>query len=416
MKVLHITKHDMPGAGGAALRLHRGLRKAGIRSEMMALHRTANRAEVTKFSGKEGRIRREMNRSRARRRKKEFDRYRHTRPVNTEIFSDDRTDIRINSNELVKAANILNLHWISRMIDAESFFPAIKDKPLVWTLHDLNPFTGGCHYPGPCRKYVTGCGACPQLGSTDKGDLSNRVFHRKRKAYGEKDIHVVAPSRWMAERAGESAIFGNKKITVIPNGVSTEIFKRIDKKFARDFLGLPGEGVVILFGAGDTATRRKGMAFLMEALEKIPRGGKTLMVFGQGQDVPDKINDIPVVFTGEVRDERMLACMYSASDVFVLPSLEDNLPNTMIEALACGTPVVGFDAGGIPEAVRPGETGLLARVGDAEDLAGKIEWIVTHAEERDVMSRNAAAAARREYTDEQQAERYVKIYREMVRR
>lgn len=415
MKVLHVSNDDSFGAGRAAFRLHCVLRDAGVRSRMLVSNKSVSDGDVEKASKKKGRIKTAIERALGRSIQKNLEKYSSTRPKGAEIFSDDRMAKDIGGNPQVKEADVVQMHWVAGMIDHEGFFSKIGDKPVVWTMHDLNPFTGGCHYPGSCRKYVTECGACPQLGSSDTGDLASRIFQRKRRAYGKRNIHVVAPSRWMAERARESAIFGDKKISVIPNGVSPETFKRINKKAARDLLGLQGKGVVILFGAGDTAAKRKGMALLIEALEKVPKGENTLMVFGRGQKIPEKINEIPVVATGEIKDERMMACVYSASDIFVLPSLEDNLPNTMIEALACGTPVVGFDTGGIPEAIRPGETGVLASTGDSEDLAEKIKWIVSHVEEREKMSQIAVEVARKEYTDKLQAERYIKLYQEIIK-
>ncbi len=416
IKILHICTQDFDGAGIAAYRLHIGLKSIGINSKMLVLYKQSLDSDVVRFVQNNNILRRQWNRLRSTLVSSEFKAYKDTRPKGLELFSDDRTTYNISGHPLVKEADIINLRWIARMVDYREFFSNIHHKPIVWRLSDMNPFTGGCHYSQGCTKYETGCGACPQLGSNDPNDLSKKIFKKKEKAYKRHNIHVVVPSKWLRNCAQTGSMFKDFKIEVIPNGIPTKVFKKQDKRFVRDLLNLPQDKALILFGA-HYKTERKGFRYLIDALrlikERITDASKiALVVFGPQLSEDYFLKDVgfPVYSLGYIKDKSLLSCVYSAADIFVLPSLEDNCPNTVLESFACETPVVGFNIGGLLDIVRHGENGLLATTRNAEELAEQIKWMIDHPKQREQMGLNARKVVEQEYTLEIQAKRYQELY------
>lgn len=272
------------------------------------------------------------------------------------------------------AADIVHLHWIG-----DNFLPiqqfARLEAPIVWTLHDMWAFTGGCHYAGDCRRYTESCGNCPQLLRPASRDPSARINARKRRSWAEIPLTLVCPSRWLADCASQSAVLRHKRIEVIANPIDTGAFKPLDRREARYAFNLPLDKKLVLFGAADgTADPRKGFAYLREALSAFAESdGVELVIFG-ADDAGSIDLDVPMRRTGNLHDNVSLNLLYSACDVFVLPALQDNLPNTLLEALACGTPCVAFDTGGVGDLLQHHENGYLAQLADAADLRRGIEW------------------------------------------
>ena len=271
-------------------------------------------------------------------------------------------------------ADIVHLHWVG-----DNFLPVqqlgLIKAPIVWTLHDMWAFTGGCHYAGECQRYAGTCGNCPQLSDPANDDISARVSKQKRRAWAQVPLTLVCPSGWLAACAGQSAVMRNQRIEVIANPIDTRKFKPLDRREARHAFNLPADKKLVLFGAvGGTADPRKGFAYLQEALGGIGSdSGVELVVFG-ADDAGAIDLDVPMHGIGSLRDIVSLNLLYSACDVFVLPALQDNLPNTLMEALACGTPCVAFDTGGVGDLVQHQENGYLAQLADAADLLGGIKW------------------------------------------
>lgn len=414
MKILHICRQDFGGAGIAAHRLHLGLKSSGVQSKMLVLRRISSDSDVVEFVQNNNIIMQQWNKLRAILISSEFNAYKDTRPQGLEIFTDDRSIYTVSKHPLVQESDVINLHWIARMVNYIEFFSNILNKPIVWTLHDMNPFTGGCHYAGDCTKYQIGCGACPQLGSKDQNDLSRRIFRRKEKAYKGNKIHIVTPSKWLADCARQSQLFKKFKVDVIPNGIPTVIFNKRNKQYSRELLSLPQDKILVLFGSHSVNTARKGAYYLKKVLmllrNKVDDLNLALVVFGSNSSTFLKDVGFPVYQLGTIYDELLLSVCYSASDIFLLPSLEDNLPNTVLESMACGTPVVSFDIGGIPDMVRSGETGLLAKVRNSEELCEQIEWMVKHPEKREQMGQNAQKIIEQEYALAIQLKRYNKLY------
>jgi glycosyltransferase involved in cell wall biosynthesis len=281
----------------------------------------------------------------------------------------------------------------------------------------LNPMTGGCHYPNGCQAYLQACGNCPQLGPRRSADdLSHRSLRVKRKALRGKNLHVVAPSHWAADCARQSWLLGDaRSIQVIPHGVDVGRFSPRDKAACRRKLGLRGDRVVIGFGAASIGDRRKGLSELLAALAQLPdRRQVTGLVFGAGA-LPQTDPELPeLAAVGYVDDPVAQAAVYSAADLLVVPSREELFGLTGLEALACGTPVVAFDCGGIPDYVRPMETGLLARVGDSADLARQIQWLIDRPEARQQMGRRGRTMVVRQFDLRQQAARHLELYQNLL--
>lgn len=340
------------------------------------------------------------------------------RSVDCELFTDPRRTARTPCAPEFLGSDLFHLHWVANLIDYPSFFLSLPDEfPIVWTLHDVNPFTGGCHYTRSCNAFTTGCHSCPQLGTPSLSDWSHRFYEIKSNAVCGKNLHVVAPSHWMEREASRSRMFETaKSFQTIHNGVDTDLFMPCDKATAKRRLRLPTELPVVAFGAESLASRRKGFDQLLQALPLIASGQSfTAIAFGEQHDVPQELASFEIRMLGFVKNEAELAKIYAAADVFVLPSLEENLAQTGIEALACGTPVVAFETGGNSDFVKSYQTGLSARIGDPSDLARQITWLLDHPDQMRRMGEQARRFAEREFNSNSQAEKYLAFYRSIVK-
>jgi glycosyltransferase involved in cell wall biosynthesis len=276
----------------------------------------------------------------------------------------------------------------------------------------MNPFTGGCHYSGGCKQFVRGCGNCPSLIMPGPRDLSRDTLRLKRRVLAGRRLDVVSPSRWMNALAERSPVWPTgTAFHVIANGLDTEVFRPADKAFARRQLNLPADATLLAFGAEDLGNPRKGFHLLRNALPAIAaRQRIECVVFGRGR-LPESREGLPIIHEqGFVDSPERQALIYSAADLFALPSLEDNAPQTGLEAMACGTPVVAFDAGGIPEFVRPGETGLLAPVGDSAALARQIIDLAEHPRFRQRLAAGARKLIEADYDVRTQVRRYIELF------
>jgi glycosyltransferase involved in cell wall biosynthesis len=410
--ILLSTTDISGGAARAAYRLHTGLRHIGINSMMFVNKKITDDPSVIGpvLKWDKGIA---LMRSTTDSLPLQFYRNRKSAIFSTAILPDNLSS-RINSLN----PDIIHLHWT-----AEGFLQIETlrkfRKPLVWTLHDMWAFTGGCHYDNGCGKYISECGACPQLSSKRQNDLSRFIWKRKNRAWRNLDITVVTPSRWLAERAGESSLFKNYRIVVIPNGLNTECFRPVDKQTARNILSLPGDKKLILFGAIDASVdKRKGFEYLASALQKLKnhllREKAEIVIFGTSEpgNPPDLV--LKTHYMGKLHDEIALALLYSAADVFVLPSMQDNLPNTVMEAFACGTPVVAFNVGGIPEMIEHQVSGYLSEAMDPNSLAEGIQWVLENTGRSIQLGIAAREKAVLEYDLKAQAKRYADLYNEII--
>src|SRR6185369_9578119 len=293
---------------------------------------------------------------------------------------------------------------------------AFKGKKVVWTMHDMNPLTGGCHYAGECTAYLGSCGSCPMLGSRQEHDISRSTWEFKRFAYGKLDLHPVAPSRWLARVASQSSLLSPFTSRVIPNGFPSDLFTpgaAAKREEVRRGYGVPEGAKVVLFGAESLLTERKGFVYLLQALKSMNTEGIVFAFFGR---LPEEVQlqlNLPLINLGFVGDEITLAALYSMADLFVIPSIEDNLPNTVVEAMLCGVPVLGFDIGGIPDMVEHKQTGYLVPPRDVAGLVQGMNWCLFDPAAAE-LGQKARVKALSNYRLEVQAENYIELYRELL--
>jgi glycosyltransferase involved in cell wall biosynthesis len=310
--------------------------------------------------------------------------------------------------------DILHLHWINAgLVDIRQLKSI--DCPIVWTMRDMWPFTGGCHYSFGCEGYKRKCGNCPQLNSRSSRDLSNFVLHRKKRYYPE-DIVLIAISNWQAECAMSSSIFSGKQITMIPNGVNHREFFPVDKSLAREALGLPKDKEIVLIGAQNIQDPYKGFPVFLQALECIEPAEKTIVLFGRSKGKRLEMKGFDPVSLGFLRDAISLRLAYSAADVFVAPSIEEAFGKTIVESMACGTPVVAFDATGPRDIVEHLQSGYLAKPFDPGDLAAGINWVLGEKERKVGLSKNAAFRAREHYDIEMIANKHIDLYKSIYKK
>ena len=425
MRVSLLSHSDLSGgAARAAWRLHRGLADGGCESRMLVASKRSDDPAVRPVRPGGGVRRRTVRRVRRGLRRSPVQ-YATTPPF--EVFSTDRGELTAELLEALAAdpPDVLNLHWVAGMFDDAAFLPAAAAIcPLVWTLHDMQPFTGGCHYDGPadapCGRFAKspGCGRCPQLAGDADRDLSRRVWERRAAAFAKiptDRLTFVAPSRWLADEVRRSSLCGRFPAEVIPYGLDTDTFRPRDRAAGRDVLGVPADARVVLFVAQGLGNPRKGFDLLLAALEHL-RDVPNLFLLALGGGSAAVPADLPHRAVGGVADDRFLSFAYSAADAFVSPARADNLPNTVLESMACGTPAVGFEVGGVPDMIRPGETGLLAEPFDVAALAGAVKTALLDDDLRAAMAAECRRTAEAEYPLRVQAERYVNLYRRVTGR
>lgn len=315
--------------------------------------------------------------------------------------------------------DVLHLHWINNRFIKLSDLP--KDKPIVWTLHDSWPFCGVCHYFFDCSGYKKQCGSCPELGSIKSDDLSHQCWLQKAKAYKGKNLHIVAPSRWLAECAKQSSLFSNVDVRVIPNSINTNIFRpyRDDEsgKLPEKIKEKRFEKPIVLYGAVNAATDKiKGFSNLLSALQILKRQGKDhfeLLVFGANEGDLSIDVGADVTFLGFVGNTDELVALYNLADVMVVPSLTENLSCVIMESLACGTPVVAFNIGGNSDMVEHKKNGYLAKEKEDADLADGIIWCIENNNSAK-LSENARQKVLDNFTPDIVGKRYVELYKELI--
>lgn len=418
MKIYQISNADcIGGAAKAAFQLNKSLRDFGIESYMLVNNKYGEDEYVYKFRNKNNLGTRAHNYLKKGKVSFRYKKYKATRPSKyIELFSDIET---LNDTDFllkqIDDADIINLHWISLFIDYPSFFSRIT-KPIVWTLHDMEPFTGGCHYNDGCTKYQTHCGACPQLGSHTYKDLSFKIFSKKAKlfdAISESQLKLVALAPWMKNEILSSPFLSKFEVSIIPNSINTNVFKVRNKEEMRSLFNIPDEKKVILIIAEYINNYRKGYQLAQEALNKLDEDD--LLILAIGRNFPEDLKvKIPITYLGHIGNEGLLSAVYNASDIFLLPSIQDNLPNTMLESLACGTPVVGFNIGGIKDSIKQMETGYLATPFDIDDLASGIKKIFSSRENLVRMQEKCRAFSQKEFSPEIQARRYERLYSQIL--
>jgi glycosyltransferase involved in cell wall biosynthesis len=423
MKILQINTYDIRGgAARAAYRLHRGLLQIGEDCRMLVKRKDSTDDSVFVVTPKNS--------------AEKFDEElflnaaiqahyinSHRTDISNTIFSLPYPGYDLSALPLVQAADIVNLHWVANHYQSPLTLQKLfaLGKPVVWTLHDQWAFTGGCHYAAGCEKYRQDCVACPQLAD-DPFDLPAAVLKDKRELFKGANLTIATPSRWMAACARESRLFKNLRVEVIPYSLETDVFSPLPKAEAKEGVGLAAEIVTLLFVAYVGNEKRKGFQELRAAIQyclaepefqNLVKSNKIrILCFGHPNDELEAVG-VPVVSLGYLNSDQEIRTAYAAADLFILPSLEDNLPNTMLESMSCGTPVVAFDVGGMPDVVVNGVTGQLAPVGDVRKLAEAILYLAFNPERREEMGQNCRKVMVEGYSLAVQAQRYLELYQEL---
>lgn len=321
-----------------------------------------------------------------------------------------------------KAADIIHLSWINQAMLSLADIKKIVNsgKPVVWTMHDIWPATAICHYARGCKQFHTACQHCPLLPrGGGNNDLSARVWRKKTAVLQDKSILFVACSKWLEGQAKQSALLKNQIVTSIPNPIDTRIFCKQDKKQVRRAFGLPENKQLILFVSQRVTDERKGVNYFIEALQQLvtehpamKQNTGVIILGGHSAEVAARL-PIPAYALGYVSDAEKIASVYNSADLFVLPSLEDNLPNTIMEAMACGIPCVGYRVGGIPEEIDHLKNGYVAAYKDVNDLARGIYWVLNEAE-YDALSTQAIEKVISCYSQKAVSLRYIEVYNQAL--
>lgn len=341
-------------------------------------------------------------------------------------FSPAWTGAGLSFHPLIQQADVLHLHWINfgflSLDGLQSLFTL--GKPIVWTLHDTWAFTGGCHYPRGCDHFLTHCGQCPYLRQPADHDLSYRLFGEKKAILADIPIYVTPPSRWLADEAMRSPLLRNKQFSVIPYAIDPDVFRPANLPVGMPYLGdmvsrpANRQTPTLLFGSASLTDPRKGFRYFAEALtllkKRLPDTVEPeVLVFGKGTVYQLGALPFPVRHLGILTSESAVVAAYNEAAVMVVPSLEDNLPNTVIEALACGTPVLAFRTGGIPEMIDHEQNGYLADAGSAEQLADGLYWLLTHPDPSS-LRQNARQSAEARFSEPVVAGQFYDLYRNLL--
>lgn len=411
MRVLIInTSERIGGAAIAANRLMQALKKNGVKARMLVRDKQTDQLTVVSIG------------------------YGWTQPIKflwerVSIFAANKFSKRnlflvdianagtdITKNIEFERADVIHLHWVNQGYLSINNLNKIlhSGKRVVITMHDQWYFTGICHYSGDCDKYTSHCHHCTLMNGTALGDFASQLFDKKQHIYEDSKVTFVGCSQWMANLARTSALTQGHKVVSIPNAINTEQFRPLDKTAARKELCLPLKGKLLLFGCQRITDERKGFRYLVDALQilkrdnpEIAQNTEIVVVGGKADSISSHLpfSIIPVSY---VSDPQKMIALYNAVDLYVTPSLQDNLPNTIMEALACGTPCVGFDVGGIPEMIDHKKNGYVARYKDSADFAEGIKWVLTS--DHDTLSTKAREKVMNNYTEDIVAKKYIEVY------
>jgi glycosyltransferase involved in cell wall biosynthesis len=421
LKVVHLNTYDgNGGAGRACMRLNRALLSQNVDSKIIVHYKFGKNPQVGTFN--KNPVQKAytaatiiLERILAKR---------YLKPLSRTPFSFTWFGRSVIRQPEVKNADIIHLHWINHgFLDPKHIAQIAKlNKPVVWTFHDSNAFTGGCHVRYTCDHYMRECGNCPLLINAGENDISHKIWQQKREAYNVLNFAIAAPSTWMQASVKNSSLMQGKAVNHIPNTLETDIFKPADKKEAKQKAGLPADKFIFLSGfMPSRKDLHKGTQYLLDSLELLKQrlGAEAdqieLVIFGNRgtEGVPDF--PFKTSFLGTISNDEQLAQYYAAADAFLIPSLEDNLPYTVMESLACGTPVIAFTTGGIPDMVQHQYNGYLATYKSAESFTDGMEWIIKHADQK-LIQQQARQTIMEVFSEEVIAQKHIRLYQSLLQK
>ena len=417
MRVLIVnTSERIGGAAIAAGRLMDALKNNGIKAKMLVREKQPDRLSVTGLKMNAWRVWQFI-----------WERiliWKENRFRKHNLFAVDiaNTGTDITAIPEFQEADIIHLHWINQgMLSLNDIRKILQSgKPVVWTMHDMWPCTGICHHARECDKYHQECHHCPYIyKGGSKKDLSNQVFKKKKELYQLAPITFITCSQWLKGRAGQSALLNGHTIVDIPNPINTGLFKPQNTVAARNRMGLPTDKKLILFGSVKVTDKRKGIDYFIESCkllaEKHPELKEELgvVVYGKNSEQLKPLIPFQVFPLDFISSDKDLVNVYNAVDLYVTPSLEENLPTTIMEAMACGVPCVGFNVGGIPEMIDHLHNGYVAEYKSAEDLANGVIWTLNESEYR-TLSEEACRKAVSNYSESTVAKKYIDVYNKIT--
>jgi glycosyltransferase involved in cell wall biosynthesis len=412
LRIVFVSSSDLQGgAARAAFRLHEALLQAGHDSCMFVARKSGDHQSINGPDTAVGKVASRIAGHLDAMPKRRFTKHSKT-PFSV---------ARLGLPNLLQAIDefdpdIVHLHWINGGFVTPRMIARIN-RPIVWSLHDMWPFTGGCHYNNEgCTRYQTACGSCPVLGSHRESDLSRRIWKRKRRAYSNiEDLTIVGLSHWLANEARNSSLFQGRPVVNLPNPIDTTVFRPVDRHVARKLWNLPQDAKVVLFGAmSATSDRRKGYDLLIDALQLIDDDDVHLCVFGATSGESDQLAGLPVHFVGRLHDDVSLVTLYSAADVMVVPSRQENLSNAIMESMSCGTPVIAFDIGGNGDMIDHQTNGFLARPYESSDLAEGIRWALAEQEKGNSMCEAAREKTVESFAYPAVVRQYEDLYKQIL--
>lgn len=413
MRVVGISTYDaIGGAARAAYRLHRGLLALGVESRLHVQRKMLDDETVV---GPQGRLEKLAAMLRSHMDGLPLHLYgkRHETPWTVGWWP-----ANISREVKKEAPHVVHLHWTGAGFLSVKGIASLGPS-LVWTLHDSWPFTGGCHVTGDCEKYLTKCGACPQLESRNESDISRLMWMKRYRAWQGMRFTFVAPSQWLADCARRSALLQGKPVHVIPNGLDSDRFKPADRRFARSVLGLPSDRKLVLFVGIDLKDRNKGFALLLDSLWKLTvlglAAGTELVIAGCEEPRTPPEMPIRAHYLGRLHDDWSLALAYAAADVVCVPSLSESFGQVASEALSCGSPVVAFATTGLIDVVEHQTNGYLARQSDTDDFARGIAFVLENEERGRALAAAARTTALAKFDIRVVAQQYQSLYQESLR-
>ena len=417
MKILFINTYDQKGgAAQAAYRLHSDMKNVGVKSLMLVKNKTLNDFSVLATSSYDKRPKyfsdlTDLLITKIKNKIQHFNWRLY--PNRTSMILSDLRFISIHGALKKTEFDILHLHWINhRFFNIAELLKV--NKPIVWTLHDAWPFTGICHIANDCNKYEQQCGNCPQLKAGIIDDLSHDIWLKKQKIYKSLDLHIVSPSHWLASCVRKSTLLKSFPVTVIPNGINTEVFSPVDKSISRENLNLKLNKKYILFGAMQALSdTNKGFEIIRKTLISLKEfysyNELELLIVGAEEPIEKIDLYYNQHYLGILTSENKMAQVYNAADVAIVPSFSENLSNTIMENLSCGIPVVAFNMGGNGDMIDHQINGYLAVAFSSEDLANGLVWCLNTQNSKS-LSENARKKVIENFSQNKISEQYKKLY------